>query len=77
MYEDIPPCTVKNFLNATLVFLKLWITEQTLHRIYKWYVAMLAYIAEQTSYELLSMVEGTEGNSANEESSFIVNSDKI
>lgn len=42
----IPLFNLPNFFQATRLFLRLWITEQTKHRLFRWYIKMLSYIAE-------------------------------
>lgn len=41
----IPLFSVPNFFQATKLFLHLWIIEQTKHRLFRWYIKMLDYIA--------------------------------
>jgi len=42
----IPPFNLSNFLQASRLFLRLWITEYTKHRLFRWYLRMLDYIAQ-------------------------------
>ena len=42
----IPPFNASNFFQASRMFFQLWITEQTKHRLFKWYLGMLDYIAQ-------------------------------
>ena len=41
----IPPFNLSNFFQASKLFLHLWIIEQTKHRLFRWYLQMLDYIA--------------------------------
>jgi len=61
----IPPFNLLNFFQATRLFLQLWIIEQTKHRLFRWYIKMLDYIAKaKTDYgnipELVTESEITE-----------------
>lgn len=42
----IPPFNLSNFFQASKLFLQLWIIEQTKHRLFRWYIKMLDYIAQ-------------------------------
>lgn len=42
----IPSFNISNFFQATKLFLQLWIIEQTKHRLFRWYIKMLDYIAQ-------------------------------
>jgi len=47
----IPLFNFSNFFQATKLFLRLWIIEQTKHRLFRWYIKMLDYIAKvETDY---------------------------
>ena len=41
----IPPFNLSNFFQASKLFLHLWIIEHTKHRLFRWYLRMLDYIA--------------------------------
>lgn len=59
---SVPEFNWSNFIQATKMFISLWITEQTKHRLYKWYLYMLDYIAQnEVSYgRLPDVVTSTE-----------------
>ena len=64
----IPLFNFSNFFQASKMFLRLWIIEQTKHRLFRWYIKMLDYIANvEVTYgrvpELASEPEITESES--------------
>jgi len=64
----IPPFNLSNFFQVTRLFLHLWIVEQTKHRLFRWYIKMLDYIANnEVEYgrvpELATSAEATESES--------------
>lgn len=53
----IPPLNTSNFMEALRMFLGLWITEHTKHRLFRWYLQMLNYIAQnEVDYGRVSIV---------------------
>ncbi len=42
----IPAFNLSNFFQASKLFLRLWIIEHTKHRLFRWYLRMLDYIAQ-------------------------------
>ena len=58
--DDIPPLTSENFFKVLKTFLRLWLTENTLHRLYRWYVAMLEYISNSEKTYSLAVDEAVD-----------------
>ena len=55
----IPPCTLGNFAEVFGMAFKYWVTEQTKHRVFNWYIKMVRYVVGK-EYEILAVVRGRE-----------------